>query len=297
MSCEQWFWLSPLGGDPIELTRWTNNTEVVRAGMTGRWHPKPVITRAVIPNRAGQYTQNRRHEYRSFTLPLAAVTSELDDLQATLYELAQNMDPMDGPGVLRYVGTDGRVTELTAVQTADFDPNDWVGSSPGFAAQTMVLTFEADEPYFLGDEANFAWTGSDPYPWFGIGASGAWVPITLGGSSVLGDVFIVTGSDAPTWPIWDIVGPGADPSLTNVTTGKTLALTGVSLAAGDVLHLDLSEGVKTITGPDGSNWFPYLTEDSLWPLVKGTNELVLSLSGSTSASYIAVRFRPRRIAP
>lgn len=296
MTCERWLWISADGSTTIELTQWVNNTEVMKAGMRGRWHPKPVITRVVIPDRPGQYTQNRRHEYRTWTLPLAARGSDIAALQATLYSLAQQMDPLDGPGILRYIGVDGRISDLYAVQTADLDPSDWVGSSAS-AGQMMVLTFEADEPYFLAEEVPYYWTGTDPFPWYGIGGSGYWFPITLGGSSVLGNVVVASYSDAPAWPIWDIVGPGADPILTNVTTGKTFALTGVSLAAGDVLHIDLSEGVKTVMGPNGANWFPYLTDDSLWPLVKGDNELVLSLSGATSASYIALRFRPRRIAP
>lgn len=296
MSCEQWFWISADGATTVELTRWTNNTEVMKAGMRGRWHPKPVITRVVIPGRAGQYTQDRRHEYRTWTLPLAARGSAVAALQATLYQLAQIMDPLDGPGTLRYIGTDGRVSDLIAVQTADLDPSDWVGSSSA-AGQMMVLTFEADEPYFLASEVNTSWQGSDPTPWFGIGGTGLWVPASFGGSAVIGDVTFNPATDADVWPIWDVVGPGADPVFTSDTLDDTFALSGVTLTAGQVIHIDLTPGVKTITGPGGVNLFPYLSSSSLWQLVKGTNHITLSLSGATSASYIGLRYRPRRLAP
>ena len=296
MSCERWLWVSADGSTTTELTQWVNNTEVMKAGMRGRWHPKPVITRVVIPNRPGQYTQNRRHDYRVWTLPLAARGSDITALQATLYSLAQQMDPLDGPGILRYIGVDGRVSELYAVQMADLDPSDWVGSSAN-AGQMMVLTFEADEPYFLSAEVDTSWKGADPTAWFGIGGTGYWVPISLGASAVLGDLTFDPATDADVWPIWDIVGPGSDPVFTNNTTGETFAFSGVTLAAGDVLEIDLTPGVKTILGPGGVNYFHYLTQTSLWPLVKGSNHITLSLTGATSASYVGLRYRPRRIAP
>jgi hypothetical protein len=290
-TCERWFWVSPLDGSATELTAWVNSFEVSK-GIKGRYLPKTVVTRQPFPGRPGQVTTNRRHDYRQFPLPLNARSASNTGLQILLAELGQKMDPLDGPGTLRYVGVDGRVTELTAIQTADLDPTAWIGSQ-GPAGSVMTLMFEADEPYFLHQAVTRSLTGSDPGSWF------PGIPWALGGSSVVGDFTVDTNSDALVWPIWNVVGPGSDPVFTNTLTGEVMGFLGATLTSGQTLTIDLTPGVKTIIGPSGANWFPFLDPAArqLFPLQKASQVISFGLTSATSASSIQLVYQPRTFAP
>jgi hypothetical protein len=59
-------------------------------------------------------------------------------------------------------------------------------------------------------------------------------------SDVDSHVAATNAGDAPTWPVVRVYGPGDDPIVENETMATTMDLTGVSLAAGDYVDIDMA---------------------------------------------------------
>lgn len=295
MACEQWFWVSPLGFTR-ELTAFVADTEVQK-GIISRYAPKVTINRRVTPFRAGATTTQRRHDIRTLPFPLAAKAANVTALQTILADLSREMNAVAGEGILRYVGLDARVSELFCVQTALLDTVPWVGSDGTPAGQKCTLQFEADDPYWHAYVNDGGFGGSAPGSWF------PGLPWALGGSSLLGDVTIESHSDVDVYPVWLINGP-TDGDVTATVSRvddlgnpftETWHLIMPALVAGETVTVDT--GSKTVTGPDGSNWFRYLTEYNLWGLEPGDNPISLEMSGATDVSSITYSYRDLLLAP
>lgn len=292
--CEQWFWASPLGYTR-ELTRFTFDTEVMK-GIISRYAPKVIIRRRATPGRAGSTTTSRRHDIRTLPFPLAAKGANITALQTLLADLSREMDAVAGEGILRYVGVNGRISELFCVQTNLLDTSPWVGST-GLAGQMCTLQFEADYPYWHAYVNDGGFGGSAPGSWY------PGIPWALGGSSLLGDVTVDSHSDVDVYPVWLINGPTDGDVVASVQRTdiygnpftETWHLVIPPLTAGQTVTVNTED--KTVTGPDGSNWFSYLTEHNLWAFEPGDNPITLEMSGSTSVSSITYSYQDLLLAP
>jgi len=75
-------------------------------------------------------------------------------------------------------------------------------------------------------------------------------------------------------PVITITGPTTSPKVTNVTTGKYIQLTGLPLADGESVIIDVAAG--TIELDDGTDASAYFAAGSSWfVLVPGENEITL----------------------
>lgn len=84
--------------------------------------------------------------------------------------------------------------------------------------------------------------------------------------------------DAP--PVITVTGPTTSPKVMNVTTGKYIELTGLTLADGDTVEINV--GKRTIKLANGTDASAYFGNGSSWlVLVPGVNDLTL-LDGSPS---------------
>lgn len=293
-TCEQWFWASPLGFTR-ELTQFTFGTEVMK-GIISRYAPKVIINRRATPGRAGSRTTSRRHDIRTMPFPLGAKGADITALQTLLADMSREMDAVAGEGILRYVGTDDRVSELFCVQTNLLDTSEWVGST-GSAGQMITLQFEADDPYWHAYVNDGGFGGSAPGSWF------PGIPWALGGSSILGDVTVESHSDVDVYPIWLINGPTDGDVVASVERvdidgnpfTETWHLVMPPLVIGETVTVNTE--TKTVDGPDGSNWFPYLTEYNLWAFEPGDNPISLTMSGATDDSSITYSYQDLLLAP
>jgi len=287
-SHDRWLWITP-DGETLDLTRFTEGFAVIK-GMSGHLAPPVEVRREVIPGRAGAITRNVRHGVREMAVPLWAQAADWDALQALLARLVRYMDPVAGEGIMRFLGKDGRVSELACRCVAGLGL-DRAGEQ-GPSNHKLMAIFQADDPYWYGDWTTIPFSGADPAEWFNI------LPLTLGSSTVLGEVEIDTKSDVETWPVWTIVGPGSAPSLINVSTNRALSFKPTaSLTAGQALIIDTRPGIKTVIGPDDANWRPLLVQRALWPLAKGINKVNLAMVGSTPESYVSLAYRRRSLVP
>jgi len=264
--------------------------------IISRYAPKVIINRRTTPNKAGATTISRRHDIRTMPFPLGAKGSGITALQTLLADMSREMDAVAGVGILRYVGTDVRISELTCVQTNLLDTNQWVGSQ-GPAGLMITLQFEADDPYWHRDVNGGGFGGSAPGSWF------PGMPWALGGSSILGNVVVDSHSDVTTYPLWLINGPSDGDVVASVSRidingnpfTETWHLVTPPFTAGQTITVNTQ--TKTVRGPDGSNWFPFLTEYNLWAFERGNNPITLTMSGATSTSSITYSYQDLTLAP
>ncbi len=283
---ERWIWIAP-DSTEFELTNFTNGVEVVK-GMSGRGAPPVRIDRDRVPGKPGERSRSISHGIREFSMPLFVDGRSFRGLHELLETLTNYMDPVSGVGTLRCVNRDGDTSDLFCRLVSGLGIDGEGSSGPSFFRP--ILVFQADDPYWYGPIQTRGFAGDSSQSWF------PWLPIRLGRSSVIGETSITNDSPVETYPVWTLVGPGSDPTVANDTTGRTVALEfPAPLTTGQVVTIDTSEYVKSVTGPTGTNWRKYLTQRSMWPLAPGYNSITLAMSGTTSESYISVSYRIRKL--
>ncbi|SCD43660.1 Phage tail protein [Streptomyces sp. Termitarium-T10T-6] len=118
----------------------------------------------------------------------------------------------------------------------------------------------------------------------------------MGDSQVLGSVTVDNDGDDDAYPVWTIKGPATTVTLTNVTTGQTLALTR-TITGADTIVIDTRERQQTALLNGVTNLWPDLSDDSsLWPLETGVNDLSLTVAGSTTDTSVRMTYQPRYLA-
>lgn len=165
-------------------------------------------------------------------------------------------------------------------------------SSWGMTWARLPIRVQADPFWAATDEVVVsARAASVDRPFYGD----TFYPLSLGSSQVLGDFDVVNPGDVDAAPVITVTGPGTAPVVRNVTTGKTLTFTR-ALLAGQQVVVDVAAG--TILGPGGS-WRPHISfpGSALWSLVPGRNDLAVSMTGTSAASAVEVRFRPLHLLP
>lgn len=286
---EGWIWYSANGRHVIDLTQFVEGFEKIRGG-TGIGGPPVRIQRELVPEMAGARTLTVQHDVNEVTLPIYASAVSRSELHEMLERLVIAMDPTQGDGMLRHVRLDGDYRELQC-RCVDGLRGDNDGLQ-GPNSKLLQLVFQAaDEPYWLGPEVTRGFIGNEPTSWFPL------MPLRLSSSVVIGDVSIESQSQVPAFPVWTIMGPGTAPRIENRTTGQVLELADVELEAGETLVIDARPYKKSVRGPDGSNWYRYLTQRQMWALQPGINNVFLNLGGSTEDSYVSLSYRQRMLTP
>jgi endo-1,4-beta-D-glucanase Y len=282
----RWQWVAP-DNDIIELTGFVDDYEAIK-GMSGYMAPPSVIRRDTIPGQAGGRTRDVRHGVREIALPLFALGRSVLGLEILLTRLVREMDPWRGEGILRRIDIYGNVCDLRCRYSGGLEGK---GSGENGPTNLRVMpVFQADDPYWYRAAVTQGFSGATARSFFPV------LPIHLASSSVMGDIEIVTESDVETWPVWTVMGPGSNLIIKNNTSGETLSAN-ISLASGEAIKIDTQPYVKRVVGPDGSNWFRFLVSRSLWPLLPGSNDVTLSMTGATSSSYVSVAYRDRTLVP
>jgi hypothetical protein len=271
--CETHEWRSAAG----EIIRFVTRTEAEQRMM-----PPVTIHTINVPQAQGGRFGHARHEERLVTLPV--VVPGPDAGRDELRRWARALDPLKGEGTLTVVqGTHAGRQLVCAYETGLEDlSEEWP------LLGLTVLGFRAADPYWQdATESNLIATiSATSFTWF------PFLPLVLGSSDVFAQATITNSGDVNAWPIITTLGPGADLTLTNMTTGLAWHLTG-NIAAGSTLVVDTRPGHKSVR-LDGFNQFGRLTDDSaLWPLVPGPNRISIGFAGGTAASKVTFTWRNR----
>jgi len=95
-----------------------------------------------------------------------------------------------------------------------------------------------------------------------------------------GSGVVVNAGTVPVYPIVRIHGNITNPSVVNSSLGRTVSLSGVTIAAGNYYDLDMVE--ETVEDPVGTNKYNYVNADDFFWLAKGNN--TISLGGTPGGS-------------
>jgi tail protein len=237
----------------------------------------------VIPEQPGAVVQSIRHDVREFDLPLYAATTSYDALQVLLTEMAYDMDPVAGEGILRRISKSNALSDLFCRCVSGTGIEGEGANGP--IAHKPTLIFQAYDPYWYREPVALRFVVGGQTGWFPM------LPVHLGASAVIGDVQVENTGHVESWPTWTITGPGTDVTLTNNTTNETIAILR-ELSAGQQVVIDTYTGQVT-----GANWRRYLTRRVMWALQPGMNDLTLTMNNSTPSSTIDMVYRPRTLAP
>jgi phage-related protein len=95
-----------------------------------------------------------------------------------------------------------------------------------------------------------------------------------------GSGVVANAGTAPVYPTVRIHGNVTNPSVANSSFGRTVSLSGVTIAAGNYYDLDMVE--ETVEDPSGTNKYNYVNSDDFFWLGKGNN--TISLGGTLGGS-------------
>lgn len=284
-----WTWIDP---DGATLNLMQDGYVSVLLGRAGAWMPPMTLSEDQIPLAPGATVRHVGVSPRPLRLPLLIQGSTPLDLEANKRTLLHLFDPRRGDGRLRLTADDGAERELVCRYASGLEMVE--DGKAGFLTwQVAPLLLRGSDPlwYDASDSlASFALdlTASSFFPIF---------PLRLSASRVFAELALNNSGDAEAWPRWVVTGPGQDPILTNVTTGKRLAITR-TLGTTESITIDTRPRIKTVVDQSGGNLFPYLSGDAqLWPLAQGANTIRIELPGATADSGVTVAWRRRWLGP
>lgn len=262
----------------------------VLSGPSGLLMPPIAMASRELPLRAGSQLQGVRVATREFDLPLYIEAASLAAVVDTHEQLLTWVDPTRGDVALRVTRPDGTRRELLATYLGGLEGEEttengvevwWEGTA----------TFRAHEPYWRDVEATVRTSALDTLSgfWFPLN-----FPIQLAGSQVYRLTAETNTGSAEAYPTWTITGPGTNPLVRNLTTGKHLGLT-LTLLAGETVTIETAPlAALPIHDASGNSRFDALTSGSeRWPLVRGANSIQIEMTGATAASSVVMEYRRR----
>lgn len=262
-------------------------------GVTGRLMAPVDLAEDAVPFRQGTRLRRASLTSRPFSLPTLVAASTQQGLRDRIAQLAGWLDPIRGDIRWRVTRPDATRREIVCRYAGGLDQ--LLDPAHGRLQAPGVLDYLAADPYWqdLAD-TELEWT----VPAATVGFFPFTLPLRLPSSTVwVSETIDNSGYDRQdAWPVWTITGPGVDPVLRNLTTGKALSITR-TLATGDQLVIDTRPGVKSVTDGAGTN-VPTVAGSTLWAIRRGLNTIQVELSGATSGvSSIALAYRVKYLGP
>lgn len=263
--------------------------------VSGRFSPPAEFEEEGIPEGDGARLLAVHHGPNDIVLPVWLQAATQAELRTSVRALVSSMNPKRGDGTLRITSPLGDQREVVCRVVTGLEGAERIGDTTGDAAQMLPLVFRAHDPYWqdAADTMSGPWTvGSSPGSFFPM------FPVRLASSEVFAQVTVVNSGDEDAWPVWTITGPGLNPKLVNLTTGKTLNLASYTIAAGEVVTIDTrptGASRKTVTSSTAGNLYSKVT-GALWPFVRGSNSVSIEMGGGTAASSVQVARRNRYLA-
>lgn len=285
--------LAVVDPDGLEHSLSDGNPLFVLLGLEGLHMPPVDLVEENVPRQPGGRLREVRFLAREIDLPLRLLAASPAALASATRTLLGWFNPARATApVLRFTAPDGAQREIAVRYVKGLDFHDDLGAWRTDWRTVVVL--RAHDPFWYDRSER-----GDTY------RLGGWQdrffplpPVRLTPSTVFAAPTIANEGDADVWPVWTIAGPGTNPIIRNLTTGKALTLAG-TLAAGQTLTIDTRPRTerapwgKTLRLQDGTNWLPNLAPGSaLWPLARGGNAVQIELAGATAQSAVAYAIRP-----
>ena len=275
-------------------TEWPLNGETFYRAVNGlkalTGMPPYALTESKTPLTDGAVLRFALADVRVVDIPLYVIASAYDELYTAARALEGAFNPKRGAGILRSTAPDGAMRDLNCTYAGGFE-HDWSEGQAYITFIASVLVFRAHDPYLY--DTNATQVG----PFFASAAPNFFpiTPIHLGSSSVLSGFSVENDGDVEAYPVWTIHGAGSAITLTNNTTGKSLALTGnggLTLGTNDTLTIDTKARTVLLNGAT-SEYSKLSFASSLWTLAQGFNSISVSMTGTDTHSFIQCQYKRR----
>jgi hypothetical protein len=290
-------WVGP-DGDEFPLTDGDEYTSITGRSGFGRVVPD-LVTDATASGAAR--LADYRDTPRLMRIPLVVSGDDPDAYLASWRALvASTWHRRPGEvamGRIRVELPDGSWRHIQAVYHSGLDPSEDVLDDLMWSRQEhQALEFWAPEPHFEGPEISLSWRlALDPVPFYPI------YPLRLKASQVGGSATIDSPGDAPSYPVWQITGPGT-PVVTSETTGQTWAFS-EPVPAGRTVTVDCrppsvapDTGLTAVDDLGGDWWGRFAGWPELWDIPPGETRLSAQMIGATADTRLSVSFAPRYLA-
>lgn len=265
---------------------------IVERGLSGAWSPEiePVRHRSAFSD--GVAVARVDVGERRLSLPVFVRAESPAGLRDRLEQVVSWLDTRDGAATLRAVNESGDTRDLT-VRLADAPSIEESAGARGRGWQRVSLEFVTDGAPYWADSADVVLSYTTGGAARGLIGASPFFPLSLAASSILAQPIVVVPIEAVgAWPTWTVLGPGAELSLRNLTTGEHLTLSDWTIPAGGRVEIDTRPRRQRIHDGSGSRLFSRLDAGSdFWKLTRGENRLQIELDGATAASSVTLRYR------
>lgn len=255
----------------------------VLADIRARWQAALSHAEHNVPGQAGARVTQTRRQPVTMDLPIEVSGESYGEVRGKIRNLASWLHTIGGPGVFRVTAPDESVREIEAY--ASYEVNENLGMG-GDKDQDVLVSLYCPGAYWrdaVPTEATYTTGGGGAF----LPAS---FPILLASTVVLASPTVTNGGDDEAWPVWTIAGPGTNPVLRNLTTGKATEF-GLALGAGEQAIVDTRPGYKSVTDGQGDNLYQSLSRTAnLWPLARGTNQLQIEMTAATAESSVLLSY-------
>lgn len=231
----------------------------------------------------GSIVRGVRYGAREVYLPLLMESDSVAGLSVMRRELNRLLAPHLGPVEIRIEdpasGTD-RMIRGYYREGLDGDFGDGFHGS----WQTLGLTFECPDPWWLGPEQTVELRvnpGSKPF----LSDTSPFFPVILAQSVVQGRFDVTIEGDGPVWPAWEVLGPGTDLVIARGTDRIEIA---GSFSPTSPVLIDTAAGRIT---PD--RWADTSLRSRLFSLDPGQQSLTVTLVSATPATLVRLTYRER----
>lgn len=271
-------------GETFTLGRGTDDPVLHLHGSTGLGLAPVSIASSERITGDGNIVRGVRYGAREVYIPLLMEAESVGALSLMRRELTRLLAPHQGPVEIRVqdpaTGTD-RMVRGYLREGLDGDFGD------GFYGswQTLGLTFECPDPWWLGPERTQTLQinpGAKPF----ISDTVPFFPVVLAESFAQGEWTITVEGDTDVWPTWEITGPGTDLLIEGPT--DRIFIKGEFRADAGATRIDTGSGRIS---PD--RWADVSLDSRLFALRPGNNTISVSLAGATTATTVRLVWRER----
>jgi hypothetical protein len=170
------------------------------------------------------------------------------------------------------------------------------GADPVYGTDTdgrtkclWTLNLLCESPYWTSDKAiSYAIRAANA----GHGLLPLLSRLQLSSSQTIGTVIIENPGDVDAFPVWTLRGPG-DANFTATRNDGAQFVFTAPLASNEVITIDTL--TKTVTDQTGANRYIDLgTAPKLFSVPKGSSQISVVMTGTSSATLISMYFNPRQ---
>jgi hypothetical protein len=243
----------------------------------------PLLDGTAIPN---VYVPQPGSIILAILIERAATDNPMDYynlLDAVVRAFVMRRNELPAPGYIQVQRPDGSVRQIAVYTTSGLNTPE-VGISDH---SVYTLTLQTPDPFWTDVvQQELIYTLNTAAGILPL------LPVQFAGNSIIGTPLIINVGTALSYPTWTITGPG-QPTITNNTTDLSWSLN-TPIPSGQTVQVVTKPGqqlaVNVTTGVSVWDQLVLSSLRSLWPLVGGSNQVTISMSGATAGTSVELQW-------